>query len=185
MAGEPTIVQTRTLHSGKKYDYVELTVRPTRGGMDYRKQMVRHPGAVVIVPVLDDGRVVLIGNYRVSVARFVVELPAGTLERGEVPEVCARRELIEEAGYEAGEVVGLGWFYTSPGLTDEKMYVVGARGLVHVGQSLEEYEDIEVVPTKVAEVLRWIDEGQIVDAKTIAALMLGFRKGFLKLPAGV
>lgn len=185
MAGEPTIVQTRVLHAGRKYDYVELTVRPTRGGMDYSKQVIRHPGAVVIVPVLDDGRVVLIRNYRVSVARFVVELPAGTLERGEAPEVCAGRELIEEGGYKAGELVALGWFFTSPGLTDEKMHVVGARGLVHVGQALEAYEDIEVVPSGLAEVLRWIDEGQIVDAKTIAALMLGFRKGFLRLPAGV
>ncbi|MCU0689524.1 MAG: NUDIX hydrolase [Phycisphaerales bacterium] len=201
----PTILSRRTLLTGKKYDYDELVIQPSRStdpAAAYIKHVVRHPGAVVIVPVLDDGRIVLITNHRVTVGRALLELPAGTLERtgpGGTPEdpvACAGRELIEEAGYEAAELRHLAWYYTTPGLTDEIMHVVGARRLRHVGQRLEPYEDIRVVPLSPAEVMARLDAARTApfprpgdpaaaslstlhDAKSIAALWHAQRAGWL------
>lgn len=183
MPNDPVILRQTVLHKGKKYNYVQLDIHPTRGGADYSKTLVRHPGAVVIVPVLDDGGIVLIRNFRVSVNKYVFELPAGTLEVAdgvtEAPEACAARELIEEGGYRAAEIQYLGSFLTSPGLTDEVMHIVGAKGLTHVGQKLEEYEDIEVLPMPAAEVWAAVDRGQIADGKTLAALLIAARKGWI------
>jgi ADP-ribose pyrophosphatase len=180
----PTLINQKTLHSGVKFDYVELSLRNPQTGATHQRQFVRHPGAVVVVPVLDDGRLVLIRNHRAAVNQWLIELPAGTLEPGEDPVRCGARELVEETGYEAGEVKLLGQFFTSPGLSDELMRVVGARGLRLVGQKLEADECIEVSPTGVGATLEMIAAGHIADAKTIAGLMLAFQKRFVAMPAG-
>jgi len=179
----PTIINQRTLHTGRKFDYVELSLRDARTGTTHQRQLVRHPGAVVIVPMLDDGRLVLIRNHRASLNQWLIELPAGTLEPGEAPEACAARELTEETGYQADYVKSLGQFYTSPGLSDELMRVVGATGLRSVGQKLEADECIEVMPTALSTALELIAKGHLCDGKSIAALMLAFQKGFIKPPA--
>jgi ADP-ribose pyrophosphatase len=179
----PSIIGERTLHTGRKFDYVELSVRNPSSGLTHSRQMVRHPGAVVILPMLPDGRVVLIRNYRVTARQWLIELPAGTLDAGEAPEACARRELLEETGYRAGSVRTLGAFRTSPGMSDELMHAVCATGLVHEQQHLEEDEHIEVMPVTPAQAMAMVDQGHIADGKTLATLLLGVRHAVLRLEA--
>ncbi|MBX3402181.1 MAG: NUDIX hydrolase [Phycisphaeraceae bacterium] len=178
----PNIVARRTIHKGRKFDFEILTVR--QRGRETQRENVHHPGAVVVVPVLDDGRIVLIRNHRVSVGERLWECCAGTMEPPEPPETCAARELVEETGYRAATIVPLGWFYTTPGLTDERMHAFIARGLSHVGQDLEDDESIEVVALPVAQVLTMIDSGELRDAKSMAAILLAERAGLLS-PVGV
>ena len=131
---------------------------------------VRVPAVAYIVPLLDDGRVVLIRQYRPIVNAEIWELPAGTIEPGESPEVCARRELVEEAGYEAGRLESLGEALADPGLTDEKIYLFVARDLRAVARELDADELIDVVPRTLAEAYRMADAGEILDAGTLVAL---------------
>ncbi|MBC7773467.1 MAG: NUDIX hydrolase [Pyrinomonadaceae bacterium] len=171
---------SRTLiHHGKKFDFEMVTVT-LPGGRQLTREVVRHPGAVVIVPILENGDVVLIWNKRISIGQKLLECPAGTLEKGEEPALCAGRELIEETGYEAATILPLGWFHTTPGLTDEKMYAFVATGLKEVGQDLEEDENIEVEVVKAGEALGRIDRGEFSDAKSMLALLLAHRKGHLR-----
>ena len=142
-----------------------------REGQTLRREKVTHPGAVLVLPIMADGRIVMIRNYRFAVGQWLWELCAGTLEPGEAPINCAGRELIEETGYEAGQIEPLCTFYTSPGFADEKMHAFVARDLKHVGQRLEATEQIEVEPTGLDRVLSMIAAGEIVDGKTIAALL--------------
>ena len=140
------------------------------------REVVRHPGAVLIVPRLDGDRLALVRNYRVAVMQRLWELPAGTLEPGEPPEIAAGRELEEETGYRAARIEHLGDFYTSPGFCDELMRVYTAEKLEFVGQRLEPHEDIEGGVVTVDEAMAMIDDGRIIDGKTIAALYLWMRR---------
>lgn len=155
---------------GPRMDFV-LRPAHTAGGKIRVREVVVHPGAVIILPVLDDGRIVLIRNYRHTVLEELWELPAGTLELGEEPVACAARELTEETGYTAAQLVPLGWFYTSPGILTEKMYAFLATALTVGQQQLEAHELIRVQPLSVPEIRRLIRENLIVDAKTIATLL--------------
>jgi ADP-ribose pyrophosphatase len=135
-----------------------------------QRDFFKYPGAAVILPVLDDGSIVLIRNYRFAVDEHLYELPAGMLEPGEDPEACAARELAEETGYTAGRLEKLTEFYSGPGTTDEKMRVYLATELTPGLQALEGYETIAVETHSDDEVRRMINNGTIHDAKTIAAL---------------
>jgi ADP-ribose pyrophosphatase len=214
----PRITARSLLHRGKKFDFELLTVqRPS--GSTLKRENVRHPGAIVIVPILlgtptlragsvesaalheDPVRttgvpksIVLIRNFRISLAQPLLECCAGTIERprlpdrdgqpqgfgpGEPPELCAARELIEETGYQAATLIPLGWFYTTPGLTDEQMFAFAATGLTYVGQKLEEDETIEVEIIPAARALDMIRTGELRDAKSILAILLAERAGLL------
>lgn len=179
----PSVVSTRVLAPGAKFDFVEAVVRrdDASGGRsgEHTRQFIRHPGAVVIVPILNDGRIALIRSFRASVNRAIYELPAGTLEKGEPAKETAGRELIEETGYRAERIVPLGTFLTSPGLSDETMHAFVATRLTHVGQSLEDNEDIEVERVGVSDALAMLDDGRLADAKSMLALLLALRRGFL------
>lgn len=155
--------------TGERFYMDRVAVPKRSGGVKY-KDMLVHPGAVAIVPVLDDGRLVLIRNRRFAVGRQLWEIPAGTLEKGEDPAPCAGRELIEETGYRAETITPLAEFFTAPGFCDERMHVFLASGLTEVGQKLEDTEDIEVHRLSVDEVRAMIRDGQIEDSKTIAAV---------------
>lgn len=148
-------------------------------GRTVEREVVRHPGAVLIIPVLASGEVVLIRNYRISLGMTILECPAGTLEPPEAPETCAARELIEETGYRAATMIPLGWFYTTPGLTDEKMFVFVAKDLTPVGQDLEDDECITVSPVGVEDAFTMIEQGEIRDAKSMLALLLARRRGLI------
>jgi ADP-ribose pyrophosphatase len=167
---EPT-VQATTTHRGELFQ-VEVLNWVDERGRAIRREVVRHPGAVVVVPVLEGGRVVLIRNYRIAVDERLWELPAGKLEPGEDPAAAARRELEEETGYRCRCVRSIGEFYTSPGFADELMRAFVADGLSFVGQRLEPGEHIEVQEMSRREALSMARDGRIRDGKTIAALLL-------------
>lgn len=141
-------------------------------GRPMTRHIVRHPGAVVVVPVLDDGRLVLIRNLRVAVGQWLREFCAGKLEAGEAPALAAARELEEETGHRAGDLRSLGSFFTSPGFADELMHAFVARGLQRVPRRLEAGEQIEVEIASVDEVESMVRDGRIRDGKTIAAFAL-------------
>ena len=159
----------RTAHEGPVFRVEVLEYEdPERGPV--RKDIVRHPGAVLVIPIEDDGRLVMIRNRRVSVKRWLIEFCAGKIERGESPLESARRELAEECGRHAGRLVEVGRFLTSPGMSDELMHVFEARDLSPTDQRLEPGEDIEVQVMSVDQIESMIREGTIDDGKSIAAL---------------
>jgi ADP-ribose pyrophosphatase len=131
---------------------------------------VRVPAVAYVLPLLDDGRVVLIRQYRPIVGAVIWEVPAGTIEDGESPEACARRELVEEAGYEAGRLEPLGEALADPGLTDERIFLFVARDLRPVARGLDADEHIEVEVASLAEAYRMADAGEILDAGSLVAL---------------
>jgi ADP-ribose pyrophosphatase len=136
------------------------------------RELVVHPGAVVVLPLLLPTDVVMIHNYRFAVDAELLELPAGTLEPPEPPLDCAARELEEETGYRAGRLEPLAQFYTSPGFTDEHMYVFLATELVLTQSRPDATEQIRVELMPLADALDATADGRIVDGKTIAALQL-------------
>jgi ADP-ribose pyrophosphatase len=168
-------VDVRTTHRGRLLTVEVLRWTDARGRA-VEREIVRHPGAVVIVPWLDDQRLVLIRNERVAAGQRLLELPAGTLEPGEAPQAAAGRELAEETGYRPGRVTPIGEFYTTPGFCDELIRVFEATELDPVGQDLDPGEQIEVEVVALAEALAMIDDGRIRDGKTIAAILLADRR---------
>lgn len=149
---------------------VEQRVYRRDGGAPVTRDVIVHPGAVVILPVLDDGRIVMIRNFRYAVESELWELPAGTREPSESPVETARRELEEETGYRADAITPLMDFFTSPGVMTERMYAFRATKLTHVGQRLEAGERIETELLDVDEVRRRLIDGAFKDGKTIAVL---------------
>jgi ADP-ribose pyrophosphatase len=163
----------RVFH-GARFD-VHAVELPGGGGGSQRREVVVHQGAVVILPLVEDpsGRpgVAMIRNERFAVGRTLWELPAGTLEPGEDPAVCAARELIEETGYEAKRITKMLEFFTTPGFCTERMWAFVAEDLRHVGQALEETERITVEVIGLDKTMQMIGSGEVCDAKTIATLL--------------
>ncbi len=158
-----------TLFQGKRVNLLSIEADHPKGGT-VRREVVSHPGAVVILPILDSATVILIHNERYVVQETLWELPAGTLEENEDPLACAARELEEETGYRAQKIEHLFDCYSTPGFCNEKLFIYLAAELTHHGQNLDETEKIEVVPLKLSKALEMIKKGEIRDAKTIAAL---------------
>jgi ADP-ribose pyrophosphatase len=157
---------------GFKGDLLEVRsdkVRLPNGGTGTREYVV-HPGAVLVVPVLDDGRLVLERQFRYPVRRVMLEFPAGKLDAGESTLACARRELQEEAGYTAATWKGLGTIHPEIGYSTEFIEMYEATGLAHVGQHLDEGEFLDVVVMTEDDLLVTYDCGGFTDAKSIAAL---------------
>jgi ADP-ribose pyrophosphatase len=133
--------------------------------------VVRHPGASAVVPFLADDEVLLIRQYRHAADGTILEVPAGKLDDGESPAACAARELEEEAGQRAGRLEALGWIWTTPGFTDEKIHLFAGFDLSPVPQSPDDDEIIEVVPTPLDRALDLVWRGEINDAKSALALI--------------
>ncbi len=167
--------KTTNLYKGKIFNVVLEKVTLPNGAVKHR-EIVRHPGAAATVPFLDDGRVVLIKQYRHAVGDFVWEIPAGTLEPDEAPMACARRELVEETGYEAARLEKLAEILPAPGYTDEHIHIFLATGLRPAEQKLEDDEVLELQPTVLPTALAMVTQGEIRDAKTIAGLWLASLK---------
>jgi len=172
-------VSTRVVHRGRSITVqVEDVALPN--GRSVELDIVRHPGAAAIVPFEDERTVLLIRQYRHAAGGFIWEIPAGKLD-GDAPEVCARKELAEEAGRRAGRLVHLASIFTTPGFTDELIHLYAAFDLTPVPQALEHDEVIEVVPTPLSRALEMIYSGELRDAKSALALMLAARRlGALK-----
>jgi ADP-ribose pyrophosphatase len=140
-------------------------------GRELWLDIVHHPGAAAVVPITDDGEVVLIRQYRHAVGGTILEVPAGKLDRGEAPELCAARELAEEAGYRAGRLVALGRIWTTPGFTDEVIHLFAAFDLARVESRPEDDEVIEVMRIPLDDALELIWSGELRDAKSALALL--------------
>ena len=166
------LVEKQVIYSGKKVKlelhHLENDETETR----YIREVVVHPGAVVVMGILPDEQIILIRTRRYAVGQNLVELPAGTLEKGEDPINCAGRELLEETGYLAGRLRPIGNFYTSPGILSEKMYAFVAYDLEKQEQALEEGEEIELQFATLDDAIEMIRRGEIHDGKTVAALLL-------------
>lgn len=162
--------QHEILLKTRRFDVVRLSYQ-SPDGQTHEREVARHPGAVTILPILNDGRVCLIRNYRVAVDRTLIELPAGTLEPGEDPLITASRELAEETGFQAASVEKLCEFFMSPGVLSERMVVFLATGLTAGPPRLEAGEQIEPLIVSWQEAMRLVAQGEIQDAKTLAALL--------------
>jgi len=166
-----SVVDKQVIFSGSRVRLEVHTLADDETGKRMAKEIVVHPGAVVILPLMSDGTVVLIRNRRYAVGQVLLELPAGTLEKGEIPINCAGRELIEETGFIAGRLKPLTAFFASPGIISERIYAFAAFNLEPAAVDLDEGEEIEVVPTPFAEAIEMVRDGRIQDAKTIATLL--------------
>ncbi|MEH7545656.1 ADP-ribose pyrophosphatase [Neobacillus bataviensis] len=141
-------------------------------GKHSKREIIKHPGAVAVIAVTDENKVVMVEQYRKALERTIVEIPAGKLEKGEEPEICARRELEEETGYECSSLELLTSFYTSPGFADEIVHVYVAKGLTKKEDAagLDEDEFVNLEELTLEEALKYVTEQKIFDAKTIFAV---------------
>ena len=138
------------------------------------REVVEHPGSVAIVAVTTDGHVLLLKQSHHAIARTLLGIPAGTLEPGEAPAACARRELEEETGYRAGRLAQLASYYTSPGYTDERMTIFRADDCEPMGGKIDPDELIRLTSMPLADISRLLVPGprQLQDAKTLIGLLL-------------
>jgi len=166
-----TKVTSEAVFDGKLLHVRRDTVRLPDGNLATREYVV-HPGAVLIVPVLPDGRLVVERQFRYPVGEVFLEFPAGKLDPGESELATARRELAEEAGYEATTWTPLGKIHSVVGYSNEAIDFFIAEGLTHVGATLDDGEFLEIVTLSLDEMLAALDRGEITDAKTVAALFL-------------
>ena len=140
-------------------------------GTTGQREYIRHPGAVAVVALFDDGDVLLERQYRYPQRRTFIEVPAGKLEPGEPPLDTAKRELLEETGYAAAEWKHLGAVHTTIGYSDETIHLFLARSLTSRAQKLDAGEFLEVLKHPFAEAIAMVGDGRITDAKTMAALL--------------
>lgn len=160
---------TEFLFQGKRFQVVRMT--QTSDGVKHDRDVVVHPGSVVVLPVVGIDRVCLIRNFRVAVGETLIELPAGTLEAGEDPLESARRELAEETGYRAGRLEKLSEFYMSPGILRERMHLYLATELTAGQEGREPGEEIENLLVSWREAIEMVQSGAIHDAKTLVGLL--------------
>lgn len=159
----------KTLLQTSRFDVVEMQL-PSHDGQIHHRAYIRHPGAVVLLPLLDDDRVVLIENQRTGVGETLLELPAGTRDPGESELETAARELTEETGYSAADLRVVCEFYSAPGLGNEKMHLIVARDLSPGEQKLEATERIVTRLVDRVEVEKLVRSHAIRDSKTLVGL---------------
>lgn len=165
---EEKTLKTEHIFSGRiiqvQVDEVELP-----NGKTSTRELVKHPGAVAVIAITDDNKLVMVEQYRKPLEKVIVEIPAGKLEKGEEPALCARRELEEETGYDCKSLELVSSFYTSPGFADEIIHVYVAKGLTKKDNAagLDEDEFVNVLEITLDEALEYIKEQRIFDAKTI------------------
>lgn len=140
-------------------------------GRSATREYVTHPGAVVVVPLLDDGRVVIERQYRYPVGRVMIEFPAGKLDAGEDPLVCGQRELLEETGYTAREWAHAGQMHLAIAYSTEVLHIYFARGLRQGQRQLDEGEFLDVSAATPGQLLDWSRSGELTDAKSLSCLL--------------
>ena len=164
------VIARKRVFDGKLVKLDHLTVRLPNGEQSER-EIVEHPGAAAVVALDGHDRVLLVHQYRLAARRVLREIPAGTLEPGEDPSACARRELQEETGYSPGKLEPIGGLYVAPGYTTEYIHLFLAQDLTHAPLAADDDEFIEVEQLPLGEALAMIDSGDIVDGKSIAGLL--------------
>ncbi|GCD81980.1 ADP-ribose pyrophosphatase [Parageobacillus thermoglucosidasius] len=164
-------IRKEKIFSGKVVQlYVEDVQLPN--GKTSKREVIKHPGAVAIIPITKEGKLVLVRQYRKALERVLVEIPAGKLEKGEEPLATAHRELEEETGYRARSLCHIASFYTSPGFADELIHLYVAEGLTKIknAASLDEDEFVDILEVTLEEALEMFEKREIYDAKTAYAL---------------
>lgn len=141
-------------------------------GRETLREVVEHPGAAAVVPVLPDGRVILVKQFRKPVEEVLLEIPAGKLEKGEDAESCVLRELEEETGFRAGKISKILEYFPSPGFSNECIHLFEACELQEGKKNLQQDELIEIVFLSVPEILKLIKNGKIKDSKTIIGMLI-------------
>lgn len=177
----PSAGGEETLSSRRIYEGIIVKLRADRvrlpAGRETLREVVEHSGAVTVVAVDGQGRVLLVRQHRHAAGRSLLELPAGTLDRDEEePEACAARELEEETGFRAGRIERLGGFFVAPGYCTEYIHAYLATDLQPGQAGGDEDEDIEALALPPDEVLRLVDAGELEDAKSLASLFLYLRR---------
>ena len=170
MSETPEFLDSKKVFAGRVFSVTVDTVRER--DHTYVREVVHHPGSAVILPAFDDGSVALVRQYRHPAVKYLLELPAGTLNDQERPEDGAARELEEELGLRAGRMEKLCEFFVSPGFLEEKMWIFLATELTETAQRLEDDEFIDIVRLPIERALQMVTAGEIEDAKTIIGLML-------------
>jgi ADP-ribose pyrophosphatase len=165
------VLKSEVLMKGRAFcirrDYLK-----TPDGRETKYDIIEHSGSVVIIPVDEKGNVLLVRQYRHATGGDLLELPAGTLDEDEDPEVCAAREIREETGMAAGKLTRLGDFYLAPGYSTEFMVVFLATGLSHDPLDADEDEFLSLEAIPIAEAIQMAERGEIPDAKSLAALFM-------------
>jgi len=169
------LLESEIIFKGAVFD-VERDRLREENGIEIIREVVRHPGGAGALPLFDDGRVALVKQYRHPARRELLEIPAGRIEDGETPEMCAAREMEQETGFRAGRIEKLAEFYTTPGFCEEKLHVYLATDLAPSSQALDHDELVEVVYLPFAEAARMVERGGIEDSKTIIALLLAVKR---------
>jgi ADP-ribose pyrophosphatase len=172
---EGTLLERRPIFDGR---IVKLSVDRVRlpNGESCDIEMIRHPGAAAVVPVDGEGRVLLVRQYRYAAAGYLLEVPAGKLDAGEAPELCAVREVEEEVGYRPGRLTPLGFIHTTPGFTDERIWLYLGTELTESTQQLQDDEVLTVERVPFDEAVEMADDGRITDGKSICALLRAARR---------
>jgi len=165
-----TTLATESVYRGGFFEVLKDEVRRPDGKPAVR-EYIRHPGAVMMVPLLDARTVILIRQFRYPLRRHFIELPAGKMEAGEAPLATAQRELVEECGYEAASWAHLTTLHPCIGYSDERIELYLARDLRHVGAGPEDGEFLEVMPTPLDQALAWVREGRITEVKAVIGLL--------------
>lgn len=165
------LIKTELLLKGRAFA-IRRDWMKTPAGHETKFDIIEHHGSVIIVPVDADGNLLFVRQYRHAAGQDLLELPAGTLEEGEEPSVCAAREIREETGYAAGKLTGLGKFFLAPGYSTEQMSVFLATDLSFAPLDADADEFISVEKVTVDEALKRAVRGEIPDAKSLAALFL-------------
>ncbi|PKK39235.1 ADP-ribose pyrophosphatase [Clostridiaceae bacterium JG1575] len=171
MINKETTLSKDVLYEGRILSLEKLTVR-TDKGREAKREVVRHAPGVVILGRTEEGAMIFVEQFRSPLGKAIVELPAGKVEAGEDPLVCARREFQEETGYRAQSVTYLGKAYASPGYTDEVLYLYEAKGFTHEPIPADLEESFNLYEWTSAQVFEKIKDGTICDAKSLAALFL-------------
>lgn len=165
-----SVKKNNIIFKGQVFD-VELDEIEYNSGNSGRREVVRHPGGSVVVPVKDNGKIILVKQYRYPFGEHLYELPAGKLDKGEDPLICAGRELIEETGYKTDKISKLGKIYTSPGFSSEILHIYLAKDLTPGNHNREEGEQgMEIYEFTLDEINQMIMDGKIVDSKTICGI---------------
>lgn len=173
--GGGRLIERRVLWQGSVGSFgLDSVVLPT--GQRAELAILHHPGAAAVVPFIDRERIVLLRQYRHAAGGTIWEVPAGKLDAGEEPALCAARELAEETGYRAGRIERTGMIFTTPGFTDERIHLFAAFDLTPGATALEHNEVIQCEIVALSDALAMIERGEICDAKTIAALFLASRR---------
>ena len=177
---DPPLGETLATRRGFDGTWVHVRVDEVRlpSGRITTRETVEHPGSVAIVGVTKDGDVLLLRQSHHTIGRTLLGIPAGTLELGESPEACTRRELEEETGYRAGKLTVLASYFTSPGYSDERLTIFRADDCLPAGNDIDPDELILLTPTPLAEIPHLVAPGpeQIADAKTLIGLLLLLRQ---------